>query len=103
MSPKLQSSVSPTIGLTQAPASGPDTTQGPETPVVGSGSLRVTSLATPSPVFWTSIVNTALSPALIVPCTAVLITPRPGFLQVTWPSSSTGSPALVAEAVAVLS
>ena len=100
-SPKSQSRVFPTIGLAQSPASGPETTQAPETPL-GSGSLRVTPVAVPVPVLETVMLNTAFSPALIVPETAVLIAPSPGGRQLTWPSSESLG-ALAEEAVAVLS
>src|SRR5439155_4314178 len=40
----------------------------------GNGSLSVTLLAVPGPLFVTTIVNAAVSPALIVPWSAVLVT-----------------------------
>ena len=99
MSPKSQVSWLPLIwqsvlsgSSTQLAATGP-----------GRASLRVTDLAVPGPAFPTWIEKTTSSPALIVWAFGVFTTLRSGFSQLTLPSSSTGSPALDAEAVAVLS
>jgi hypothetical protein len=50
----------------------------------GSRSVSVTFFAVPVPLFVTTIVNAAVSPALIVPLSAVFSTTRSGQFTVTW-------------------
>jgi hypothetical protein len=68
----------------------------------GSGSLSVTLRATPGPRFETTIVNAAVSPALIVPESAVFTTLTSGHATST-DAESLPPPSFAASTVAVLS
>ena len=99
-SPKLQESVcAPGAPLIEHPA---ELVCQVTPPPAGSGSLSVTPKAGPAPVLLTTMVNVAVSPALIVCPSGVLTTRRPGGgggLQVMLPGSCALG-ALVALAVA---
>src|SRR5205814_958747 len=72
-------------------------------PPAGSGSsTRVTPVAVPGPRLVTTMVNVAVSPAVIVPLSGVLAIASTGVWQPIWPGSDTDT-AFVALAVAVLS
>src|SRR3990172_6062938 len=68
----------------------------------GKVSVRVTFLATPGPLLVTTIVNFAVSPALIVPLSAVLTTTRSGQFTVIVTGPVDGLPSLPLVALAAL-
>src|SRR6266536_1884496 len=87
MSPKLQLSVcAPGAPLTLHPA---EAVVQFTPPPAGSGSVSVTLLATPVPVLLTTMVNVAVSPALIVCPSGVLSTLSAGGWQMMLPGSCT--------------
>src|SRR5438093_1325461 len=68
----------------------------------GSGSFRVTPYAVPTPLFDTTIVNAAVSPALIVPWSAVFTTETSGQLTVIVTGPADGLPSLEVSALTEL-